>query len=61
MIKRQNKHIWAIWMENKKKSKKSFKSYLKNKMSKLEPERKYLSQSHIKKADSNLNFINFLI
>ena len=61
MIIKTNKFIWEIWMNDKKKCKKAFLRYLKNKVIERESEREYLSKSHIKKTDENLNFINHLL
>jgi len=55
------KHIWEIWMENEKKGKSSFDNYLRKEVIKIENEKENLSKSHIKKADSNLNFIIHLL
>jgi uncharacterized protein (UPF0332 family) len=55
------KHEWEIWMENPKKSKKSFNLFLKRKLIKKEKEKNFLSKSHLKKAEHNLDFVNFLI
>lgn len=55
------KPAWEIWMQGKSKAEKSFKLYLKRKTIKKEPERGYLSKSHMDKADNNIDFINHLL
>ena len=54
------KFDWEIWIKDKKRLEKDFENYLKRKLIKIETETKFLSASHIKKTDYNLNFINYL-
>jgi uncharacterized protein (UPF0332 family) len=49
-----------IWMKNTEKCKTSFDFYIKKELIKQEQEKEYLSNSHLKKADYNLDFLNFL-
>jgi uncharacterized protein (UPF0332 family) len=51
---------WKIWFENNDILDNSFNFYKKRGIIKEEIETENLSKSHIKKADYNLNFINFL-
>lgn len=51
---------WQEWLENSEKVEDSFNFYLKKEMIKSEKENKFLPLSHLKKAEYNLKFINFL-
>ena len=57
---KQKKFNWEIWLENSKELEKSFNFYLDKEMIRLEKETSYLSKSHLKKAEYNFKFINFL-
>jgi|SRR3989344_2714617 len=52
---------WQIWMENYPKLDISFNFYLKKDLIKKEDETIFLSASHLKKAEYNLEFVNLLI
>lgn len=57
---KQKKFDWQIWLENPKKVENSFNFYLKKELIIKEKETKFLPISHLKKAEYNLKFINFL-
>lgn len=57
---KQKKFNWEIWLEDSKEVEKSFQFYINKEMIKSEKEINYLSKSHLKKAEYNLKFINFL-
>ena len=59
MIK-QKKFNWEIWLENPEKLENSFNFYTNKEMIKIEKETTHLSKSHLKKAEYNFKFINFL-
>ena len=52
---------WEIWMENKDECKEAFDKYLEEGAIKEEEEQEHLIQSHLKKVDYNLDFINSLL
>lgn len=54
------KFNWAVWLENPAEVEKSLKFYLKKGVLKSESENQFLPISHLKKAEYNLKFINFL-
>lgn len=54
------KFDWKIWFDDKEKLEDSFSFYLKKGAITKETETESLSKSHMNKADSNLDFINFL-
>jgi len=54
------KFNWKVWFEDEKILEDSFNFYKKKMIIKEEIETENLSKSHLKKADYNLNFINFL-
>lgn len=54
------KFNWQIWLEEPKEVENSFNFYLKKEMIKGEKETKFLSVSHLNKAEYNLTFVNFL-
>ena len=56
----KNKFNWEIWLENSKEVENSFNFYLKKEVLKEEKENKFLPISHLKKAEYNLRFVNFL-
>mgnify|MGYP001582992998 CR=1 FL=1 len=58
---RLKKFKWEDWLVNPEKVEKSFNFYLKNEMVRKEKETDFLSASHLKKAEYNLSFINFLL
>jgi len=51
---------WQVWLENINKVEKSFNFYVKKEAIMRENETKFLPISHLKKAEYNLKFINFL-
>jgi uncharacterized protein (UPF0332 family) len=57
---KKEKFNWRIWFEDKFELEKSFEFYLKKDLIKKEDEREFLSSSHIKKAEDNPEFSNFL-
>lgn len=54
------KFDWKVWFEDEKVLEDSFSFYKRKSIIKEETETENLSKSHLKKADYNLNFINFL-
>lgn len=58
---KSKKFNWEEWLENPKKVENSFKFYLKKEAIKEEKETGFLSASHLKKSEYNLNFVNFLL
>jgi len=58
MIK--EKFDWKIWFEDRKTLENSFQFYLKKFLILEEKETEFLSKSHLKKAENNLMFVNFL-
>ena len=60
-MKLKKKFDWQIWLDKPEEVESSFKFYLKKEMIKQEKETKFLSISHLKKAEYNLRFVNFLI
>lgn len=59
-IMKQEKFNWGIWLENEGRLEDSFKFFLKKGAMMHEKETNFLSISHLKKAEYNLKFINFL-
>lgn len=59
-MKSRKEFNWQIWLENVKQVEKSFNFYLKKEAIMEESETKFLPISHLKKAEYNLKFINFL-
>jgi len=57
---KQKQFNWEIWLEDSERVERSFNFYLNKESIKTEKETSYLSKSHLKKAESNLKFINFL-
>lgn len=57
---KSKKFDWQIWFEDKEKLEGSFSFYIKKGVIANEEETESLSKSHLSKADSNLDFINFL-
>ncbi|HLD55360.1 MAG TPA: HEPN domain-containing protein [Candidatus Nanoarchaeia archaeon] len=55
------RYNWEIWIKNSDKLEKDFNFYLKKEFIKVEKEQKFLSLSHLKKAEYNLKFVNFLL
>ena len=56
----KKKFNWEIWLENTKEVENSFNFYLKKEILKQETESRFLPTSHLKKAEYNLSFVNFL-
>ncbi len=56
----QKRFNWRIWLEKENKLENSFNFYLKKEIITIEKEKNYLPISHLKKAEYNLKFINFL-
>ena len=56
----KKKFNWEIWLENPKEIENSFNFYLKKEVIKQEKDIEFLPISHVKKAEYNLRFINFL-
>jgi uncharacterized protein (UPF0332 family) len=56
----KKKFNWEIWLENSKEIENSFNFYLKKELIKEEKENEFLPISHLKKAEYNLKFVNFL-
>lgn len=56
----KKKFNWEIWLKKKEVIESSFNFYLKKGLLKSEKEIKFLPISHLKKAEYNLEFINFL-
>jgi uncharacterized protein (UPF0332 family) len=56
----QKKFNWEIWLTNPEEIKNSFKFYSNKRIIKQEGEKDYLSKSHLKKAEDNFKFVNFL-
>ena len=52
--------LWEIWINEAKKCKDSLNFFLYKRAIQKEKEKEFLTKSHIKKADYNLDFINFL-
>jgi len=52
---------WEKWIEDKELCKKAFEQYLEENTIKNEEERENLTNSHMKKVDYNLDFINNLL
>jgi uncharacterized protein (UPF0332 family) len=52
---------WEVWMKNKNKCENTFRRYLQKEMIKTEEEKDYLSNSHLERAEYNLDFVNDLI
>jgi uncharacterized protein (UPF0332 family) len=59
-MKSKEKFDWQIWLDKPQEIEKSFNFYLKKELIKKEDETKFLPGSHLKKAEYNLKFINFL-
>ena len=59
-IMKQKKFDWETWLEDSKKTERSFSFYIDKGIIKSEKETDYLSKSHLKKAEYNFKFINFL-
>jgi len=59
-IMNQKKFNWEIWLEDSKRVERSFNFYVDKEVIKTEKETDYLSKSHLKKAEYNFKFINFL-
>jgi len=59
-MKSKKKFDWQIWLDKLEKAESSFNFYLKKEIIKQEKETKFLSISHLKKAEYNLRFVNFL-
>jgi uncharacterized protein (UPF0332 family) len=59
-IMKKTKFDWKIWLDNKKELENSFKLFIKKEIIKEEKENKFLSKSHLKKAEDNFRFSNFL-
>jgi len=59
-MKSKKKFDWQIWLDKPEEVEGSFKFYLKKEMIKKEEETKFLPISHLKKAEYNLKFANFL-
>lgn len=59
-MKSKKEFNWQIWLEDVKEVEKSFNFYLKKEAIKQENENEFLPISHLKKAEYNLKFINFL-
>lgn len=59
-MKSKKKFDWQIWLDKLEEVENSFKFYLKKEMIKQEKETKSLSISHLRKAEYNLRFANFL-
>ena len=57
---KQKKFDFEIWLEDSEKVKSSFNFYVAKEIIKSEKETEHLSNSHLKKAEYNLKFINFL-
>jgi len=57
---KQKKFDWETWLEDAKKVERSFSFYIDKEIIKSEKETDYLSKSHLKKAEYNFKFINFL-
>jgi uncharacterized protein (UPF0332 family) len=56
----KKKFDWRIWLEKPKKVEESFNFYLKKGVLKGEKEKNLLSASHLRKAEYNFKFVNFL-
>ena len=59
-MKSKKEFNWQIWLEDIKEVEKSFNFYLKKEAIIRENETEFLPISHLKKAEYNLRFINFL-
>ena len=57
---KQRRFNWEVWLDNTKKVDNSFNFYLKKELIKVEEETKYIPISHLKKAEYNFRFVNFL-
>ncbi len=57
---KEKKFNWRTWLEDRKKLENSFKFFLNKGVISDERETKFLSISHLKKAEYNLKFTNFL-
>lgn len=58
---KKRKFNWEDWISNPEKCKNSFDFYINRKLILLESEKEFLTRSHIKKTDYNIDFINFLL
>jgi len=56
----KKKFDWQIWLENEKEVENSLSFYLKKELLQKESETEFLPISHLKKAEYNLKFVNFL-
>ena len=56
----KKKFNWEIWLENAEEVENSFNFYLKKELLNKEKEKEFLPISHLKKAEYNLKFVNFL-
>ncbi|MDP1728795.1 MAG: HEPN domain-containing protein [archaeon] len=56
----KKKFNWEIWLESGEENENSFNFYLKKDLLKKETETKFLPISHLRKAEYNLKFTNFL-
>ena len=59
-MKSKKKFDWQIWLDKPEEVEGSFNFYLKKEMIKKENETRFLPISHLKKAEYNLKFANFL-
>ena len=58
---KSKKFNWEEWLVKSERVERSFDFYLKKEMIRKEKETSFLSASHLKKAEYNLSFINFLL
>jgi len=52
---------WELWIQNKEKCEKAFNRYLDRGIIKLETEKESLSNSHLKRTNYNIDFVNTTI
>ncbi len=57
---KRKKFDWEIWLKDSKRAQSSFDFYISKELIRLEKEKNYLSRSHLKKAEDNFKFVNFL-